>query len=74
MSKTSYTVKTNLGADGVGEMWNFEQAQAHVTRCEYTAHGIEYEIVEHTEEDIDQLQPTESKRGRRKSSREGTDE
>lgn len=74
MSKTTYTVKTNLGEDGVGKMWTFEQAQAHVVRCEYVAHKINYEIVEHIEEDIDQLQPTESKRGRRKSSTSSSDE
>jgi hypothetical protein len=53
MSKLHYTVKTDLGEDGVGEMWSLEQAQAHVIRCEYEAHKINYEIIEHDEEDIE---------------------
>jgi len=61
MSKLHYTVKTNLGEDGVGEMWSLEQAQAHAVRCEYVAHKINYEIVEHIEEeDIETADITDS--------------
>lgn len=79
MSNKTYTVKTNLGEDGVGEMWTFEQAQAHVVRCEYVAHKINYEIVEHIEEDIETADITDtlltaddSARGR-KSRRKSSD-
>lgn len=71
-SNVFYTLlKDDNTEDGVGELWSYEQAMAHVRRCAWEVNDIKYTLVEHNvEHDIEEnsLQQTQpKKRGRRSS-------